>query len=80
MKPQTHTINGQTFEPLPDYLRGWIPGVLGLPMANRTTSFEITRGWVQGGRDRHFHGLRSSCITNMLWHAILQNQCRKVKS
>lgn len=78
MISQTYTINGSTYEPLTDYLRGWIPGALGLPCPANPNA-EVVRGHALGAKDRETVGLRLSCITNVLWHSCtLLNTCRKV--
>lgn len=74
----TYTINGSTYEPLSDYLRGWIPGALGLPCPANPNA-EVVRGHTLGAKDRISHRLGNACITNVLWHAIRMNQCRKVE-
>jgi len=72
-----YTINGSTYEPMTDYRRGWLPGALGLPCPTGANA-EIVRGHHLGAKDRDTVGLRSSCITNVLWHSIRLGNCRKV--
>ncbi len=73
----TYTINGSTYEPLTDYLRGWVPGALGLDCPANPNA-EVVRGHLLGSADRKSIGLGHACVVNVLWHAIRHNQCRKV--
>ena len=75
----TYTIHGATYEPLTDYLRGWLPGALGLPCPEAPND-EVARGHEQGVQDRQTHGLRISCVANIIWHECRHGNCRKVES
>lgn len=74
----TYTVNGATYEPLSDHLRGWLPGALGLPCPTGANA-DVVQAHTRGLEDRRIHGLRSSCVSNVLWHSIRQGTCRKVE-
>jgi hypothetical protein len=76
MTPTTYTINGTTYEPLTDYMRGWLPGALGLPCPP-DPSPAIRDAWNSGAKQfilRGTHGL-----SNVLWHECKCHTCRKVE-
>ena len=73
----TYTVNGSTYEPLSDYLRGWIPGALGLPCPP-DPSPETMDAWNQGVKDRLLRGPCVNQITNILWHECRRGNCRKI--
>lgn len=77
MTAQTYAVNGSTYEPLTDYLRGWTPGALGLPCPP-DPSPETMDAWNQGVKDRLLHGTNEAGISNVLWHEIGNTNCRKV--
>lgn len=78
MTPTTYTVAGHVYEPLTDYLRGWLPGALGLPCP-KDPSPVIMEAWNTGARDYLLRERSTHGITNILWHACEQGACRKVE-
>lgn len=71
----TYTINGSTYEPMTDHLRGWLPGALGLPCPP-DPSPEIMDSWNLGAKDYILRGTHG--IQNILWRECQEGNCRKV--
>ena len=73
----TYSVSGVTWEPLDEYLAGWLPGVLGLPCPSNPPP-DTMRAWNEGVTERLERGHIAQQINNILWHSAKHGQVRRI--